>query len=88
MGFIQLIRDSLPEERKDEAVGIILSNDPSKSRNVFDILYGAHKPVTPEKQFIASMLMAFCIEPDKGTPPNPTDTRQIVNRLIDLAQRY
>ncbi|WP_312755222.1 hypothetical protein, partial [Escherichia coli] len=30
MGLIQLIRDSLPEERKDEAVGIILSNDPSK----------------------------------------------------------
>ncbi|MCU2954615.1 ATP-binding protein [Enterobacter hormaechei subsp. hoffmannii] len=85
MGLIQLIRDSLPEERKDEAVGIILSNDPSKSRNVFDILYGARKPVTPEKQFIASMLTAFCIEPDKGTPPNPTDTRQIVNRLIDLA---
>lgn len=85
MGLVQLIRDLLPEDRKDEAVGIVLSNDPSKSRNVFDILYGARHPITPEKQFIASMLMAFCIEPDKGTPPNPTDTRQIVNRLIELA---
>ena len=26
-GLVQLIRDSLPQERKDEAVGIILSND-------------------------------------------------------------
>lgn len=85
MGLIQMIRDSLPAHRKDEAIGIILSNEPSKSRNLFDILYGARSPVTPEKQFIASMLTAFCIEPDKGTPPNPTDTRQIMNRLIELA---
>ncbi|WP_039031258.1 conjugal transfer protein [Leclercia adecarboxylata] len=85
MGLIQLIRDALPEERKDEAVGIVLDNDPAKSRNMFDILYGARQPVTPERQFIASMLMAFCIEPDKGSSPNPTDTRQIVNRVIDLA---
>lgn len=85
MGTIQLIRDCLPVERKDEAIGIILSNDPSKSRNLFDILYGARHPITPEKQFISSMLTAFCIEPDKGTPPNPTDTRQIFERLIELA---
>lgn len=85
MGLIQLIRDALPEARKDEVVGIILNNDPSQSRNMFDILYGARQPVTPEKQFIASMLTAFCIEPEKGSAPNPTDTRQIVNRLIELA---
>lgn len=85
VGTIELIRDALPEGRKDEAISIILSNDPSQSRNIFDILYGAHEPVTPEKQFIRAMLTAFCIEPDKGTPPNPTDTGQIMDRLIELA---
>lgn len=85
MGLIQLIRDSLPEGRKDEAIGIILNNDPSKSRNIFDILYGARTPITPEKEFICSMLMAFCIDPAKGVPPNPTDTRQIMKKLIELA---
>ncbi|NWJ78833.1 ATP-binding protein [Enterobacter sp. SECR19-1250] len=85
MGTIQLIRDCLPEGRKDEAIGIVLSNDPSQSRNIFDILYGAREPVTPEKQFICSMLTAFCIEPDKGVPPNTTDTRQVMDRLTELA---
>ncbi|MBJ9306529.1 hypothetical protein I5504_23015 [Citrobacter koseri] len=85
VGTIELIRDALPEGRKDEAISIILSNDPSQSRNIFDILYGAREPVTPEKQFIRAMLTAFCIEPDKGTPPNPTDTGQIMDRLIELA---
>lgn len=33
-GLVQLIRDSLPPERKDEAVGIILSNDPEYTRNL------------------------------------------------------
>ncbi len=40
-GLVQLIRDSLPQERKDEAVGIILSNDPDYTRNLFDVMYGA-----------------------------------------------
>lgn len=48
-GLVQLIRDSLPEQRKDEAVGIILSNDPDHTRNLFDVMYGARKPVTPER---------------------------------------
>ena len=85
MGTIALIRDNLPPERKDEAVGIILSNDPSQSRNIFDILYGAREPITPEKEFICSMLMAFCIDAEKGSAPNSTDTRQIMKRIIELA---
>ncbi|EEB3864375.1 ATP-binding protein [Salmonella enterica] len=84
-GLVQLIRDSLPEERKDEAVGIILSNDPEYTRNLFDVMYGAKKPITPEKNFMSSVLCALCIDTSTGQPCNPGDTRQIISQLIDLA---
>ncbi|EQA6838534.1 ATP-binding protein, partial [Salmonella enterica subsp. diarizonae serovar 65:(k):z] len=83
--LVQLIRDSLPEERKDEAVGIILSNDPEYTRNLFDVMYGAKKPITPEKNFMSSVLCALCIDTSTGQPCNPGDTRQIISQLIDLA---
>ncbi len=84
-GLVQLIRDSLPPERKDEAVGIILSNDPEYTRNLFDVMYGAKKPITPEKNFMSSVLCALCVDTGTGQPCNPGDTRQIINQLIELA---
>lgn len=84
-GLVQLIRDSLPQERKDEAVGIILSNDPDYTRNLFDVMYGAKKPITPEKNFMSSVLCALCVDTGTGQPCNPGDTRQIINQLIKLA---
>lgn len=86
-GLVQLIRDSLPEQRKDEAVGIILSNDPDHTRNLFDVMYGARKPVTPEKNFMVSVLCALCVDTGTGQPCNPGDTRQIISSLVDLAFR-
>ncbi|MGJ3289477.1 ATP-binding protein [Klebsiella sp. PL-2018] len=87
MGLIQLIRDNLPPERKDEAVGLILSNNPEHTRNLFDILYGAHSPITPEKNFIIQVLVSLCIDTTTGQPCNPNDTRQIMTRLTELAYR-
>ncbi|HGC0549042.1 TPA: ATP-binding protein, partial [Escherichia coli] len=86
-GLVQLIRDSLPEQRKDEAVGIILSNDPEHTRNLFDVMYGAKKPATPEKNFMVSVLCALCVDTGTGQPCNPGDTRQIISNLVDLAFR-
>lgn len=84
-GLVQLIRDSLPEERKDEAVGIVLSNDPDKTRNIFDVIYGARAPISPETDFMTSIMTSFCVDPVKGNAPNPTDTRLVMMRLVELA---
>ncbi|EIP3425116.1 ATP-binding protein [Salmonella enterica] len=84
-GLVQLIRDGLPPERKDEAVGIVLSNDPEYTRNLFDVMYGARYPITPEKNFMSQVLTSLCIDTSKGQPCNPGDTRQIINELINLA---
>lgn len=58
-GLVQLIRDSLPEQRKDEAVGIILSNDPEHTRNLFDVMYGAKNP-PPRKRTSWYLYSAHC----------------------------
>lgn len=85
MGLIQLIRDGLPPDRKNEAVGIILQNSEEYCRNPFDILYGARVPITPEREFMINLLYALCIDPARSDAPSPADTRQIITRIIDDA---
>ena len=48
-------------------------------------MYGAKKPITPEKNFMSSVLCALCVDTGTGQPCNPGDTRQIINQLIELA---
>lgn len=84
-GQIMLLRDGLPEERKDEVIGIVLQNSPKHCRNLFDIQLGAQYPISPELNWISNMLMAMCIDPSTGEPPNAKDTAQVFKRVIDLA---
>lgn len=84
-GQIALLRDALPEHRKDEAIGIVLQNDRAHCRNLFDIQLGAYAPIAPERNFIMSMLTAMCVDPTVGDPPNARDTRQILDRAITMA---
>ena len=84
-GQIALLRDGLPEARKDEVIGIVLQNDPKHCRNLFDIQLGAQQPITPERNFIKNMLTAMCIDPSTGEPPNGKETGQVFDRIISMA---
>lgn len=84
-GQVTLLRDGLPEERKDEVIGIVLQNSAKHCRNLFDIQLGAQYPITPERNWIKNMLTAMCIDPSTGEPPNARDTGQILDRVITLA---
>ena len=84
-GQVALLRDSLPADRKDEVMGIVLQNSPKHCRNLFDIQLGARFPIAPERNWIISMLTAMCIDPSTGNPPNDRDTRQILERVITMA---
>lgn len=86
-GQIQLIRDSLPDARKDEAIGIVLRNHPDHCRNLFDVQLGAQYPIEPELTWIVGVLVAMCIEPSTGTPPNERDTRMLIERAVMLAYK-
>lgn len=84
-GLAMLLRDNLPEDRKDEVIGIVLSNSSKHCRNLFDIQLGARYPITPEKNWILSMLTAMCIDPVTGNPPNAKDTQTILERIVSMA---
>lgn len=87
LALIQMIRDTLPPHRKDEAVGIILQNHEDFCRNPFDLQLGARRPLIPEKEWLLNLLYALCIDPTTGEAPNARDTRQILNRITDEAYR-
>ncbi|MGM7284726.1 ATP-binding protein [Pseudomonas guariconensis] len=84
-GQIALLREGLPAERRDEAIGIILQNSTQHCRNMMDIQLGAKYPISPERNWMVSMFTAMCTDPTKGDPPSAVDTRQIIDRMITLA---
>ncbi|WP_241647607.1 MULTISPECIES: ATP-binding protein [Rosenbergiella] len=84
-GQIQLIRDNLPEHRKDEVIGIVLRNDPSHCKNMFDLQLGAKYPLEPERSWMVSVLYAMCIDPTTGNPPNAGDIRTLLERIVMIA---
>lgn len=84
-GQVMLLRDGLPDDRKDEVIGIVLRNDPEHCRNLFDIQLGAQYPITPERNWIKNMLTAMCIDPSTGLPPMARDIEQILDRVITMA---
>ncbi|MCP6462283.1 ATP-binding protein, partial [Klebsiella pneumoniae] len=86
-GQIQLIRDSLPPERKDEAIGWALRNHSDHCRNMFDIQLGARYPIAPELTWMKSMLTAMCIDSNTGLPPNSRDIDVLLERVITMAYR-
>ena len=84
-GQIALLRESLPADRVDEAIGIVLQNSPDHCRNMCDIQLGAKYPISPERSWMMSMFTAMCTDPTTGDPPNARDVRQIIDRMITLA---
>lgn len=86
-GQIQLIRDSLPPERKDEAIGWALRNHSDHCRNMLDIQLGARYPIAPELTWMKSMLTAMCIDSNTGLPPNSRDIDVLLERVITMAYR-
>lgn len=86
-GQVALLRESLPPERQDEVVGIVLQNSAAHCRNLFDIQLGAKYPIAPEMNWIVSMLTVLCTNPSTGEPPNSVDTLLILKRIVEMAYR-
>ncbi|MGP2416711.1 conjugal transfer protein [Pantoea ananatis] len=82
LGMVSILRAGLPPERQDEVLSIILRNDPEHCRNLFDIQLGLNAPLSYESAFIENALIALCIDPGTGDPPNGRDTPAILRRLV------
>ena len=84
-GMVSILRGALSPERQDEVLSIVLRNDPNYCRNLFDIQLGLTMPLSYEAEFIVNTLMALCIDPGIGLPPNARDTPGILRRLVSDA---
>ncbi|OWY39312.1 conjugal transfer protein TraU [Xenophilus sp. AP218F] len=70
IGLIQMLQDSLPPERKNEAVYLRLKNDRAFAVNPCDTQLGARYPMQIEKDFLVALLTLFCTTPATGKAPS------------------
>lgn len=82
-GLIKLIRDSLPDHRKSEAIYMRLQNSTEFAVNPFDTQLGARYPTSREKEFISDFLTLFCTDPE--TKSAPSTCSGVVDKLIEIA---
>ncbi|ANY18523.1 conjugal transfer protein TraU [Bordetella pseudohinzii] len=82
-GLVDLIRDALPDNRKEEAVYIMLQNDKRFAANPFDLQLGARYPTVVERNFLANFLAQMCV--DTSTATIPGGVAGVCGELINLA---
>jgi intracellular multiplication protein IcmB len=68
-GLISLIRDSLPDGRKSEAVYLRLQNSAEYAVNPFDTQLGARFPTFKETEFLTDLLTLCCADPVEKRAP-------------------
>jgi intracellular multiplication protein IcmB len=82
-GLIDVIRDGMPDERKEEAIYIRLQNDKRFAVNAFDLQLGARFPTVVEKNFQMNFLAQMCVDTSKSEIPG--GVTGICSELINLA---
>lgn len=83
IGQIQLMRDSLPEPRKNEAIYLRLQNSPEFAVNLFDTQLGARFPTAREADFLIDFLNALCADPERRAAP--ADCARVNTLLLSIA---
>lgn len=82
-GLIQLIKDSLPSYRQNEAQYLRLQNSLEYATNPFDTQLGARFPTTREQEFLVDLLTLFCTDP--ATREAPPGCSQVAEKIIRTA---
>ncbi|MBS9434851.1 conjugal transfer protein [Photorhabdus hainanensis] len=83
-GIYDLLSQVLPPEKRHQIAHIILENSRTHRVNFLETQLGSRYLTTLEKTFVVQMLSAFCIDPEKGLPPNANDINSVLNILVDL----
>jgi intracellular multiplication protein IcmB len=84
-GLIQMIRDSLPEHRKNEAVYLELRNSIDYAVNPFDTQLGAREPTMREREFLIDFLNLLCTDTETGRAPS--EASRVNERLVTLVYK-
>ena len=82
-GVIDLIRESLPDSRKHEAMFRTFVNDPSMIKNIFDTRLGARYPLADHLGFLMRTLSVVCAS--VATPELMVVVMDILRAAVDIA---
>jgi intracellular multiplication protein IcmB len=80
-GLVEMVRDGLPEARKNEAVAIRLSNDKRFAVNPFDTQLGALAPTRSEMDFLVDLLGGMLMNTQTLKPP-AADAGNLCSHLL------
>lgn len=80
-GLIEMVRDSLPAERVNEAVAIRVANDSKWATNPLDTQLGALRPTRTEMDFLVDFIGAMLID-TQSLKPASGDTGRLVAHLL------
>ncbi|CAG9260902.1 TraU protein [Burkholderia diffusa] len=82
-GLIQLIKDSLPESRQNEAVYLRLQNSTEYAANPWETQLGARYPTAREREFLVDLMTLFCTDP--ASKRAPAGCSQVNEMLLGIA---
>lgn len=82
-GLIQLLQDSLPENRRSEAAYLRLQNSVEYAVNPYDTQLGARFPTSREQEFLVDFMTLFCTDPSKRAAP--AGCAQVIEMLVPIA---
>jgi len=85
-GLISLIRDSLPIERRHEAMHFKLKMSPEYAVNPFDTQLGCRHPLPEERSYLIELLTLLCTPPGQDAPYD--GMTQLVGLCIDEMYRW
>lgn len=85
-GFIQLIKDSLPENMKHLAIHHKMAMVPEHAVNFLDLQLGCKHPLPIERQFISNMLSQMVTPPGMTVPKE--DMNELISQVIDETYNY
>jgi intracellular multiplication protein IcmB len=80
-GLIEMVKDSLPAERANEAVAIRIANSADWATNPFDTQLGALKPTRAETDFLVDLVGSMLINAQTLQPPS-ADCGRLAQHLI------
>ena len=85
-GLISLIRDSLPIERRYEAMHFKLRMTPEYAVNPFDTQLGCRHPLPEERSYLTELLSLLCTSPGQSAPYE--GMTQLVGLCVDEMYRW
>ena len=81
-GLISLLKESLPPDRRGEAVHLKLAMTPDHAVNAFDTPLGMRKPPPAQRTFLQNFVSVIC---DDSEASEPSPLRGLIGATIDEA---